>query len=81
VLTHYFGSKVAYGFFHYFSGWVVYLLAFILLLTIGWLLDRLSNLFVRRERVMKAETKKEPAAKLREKSAPPVEAIPVKGLD
>ncbi|MBV9209499.1 MAG: exosortase, partial [Acidobacteria bacterium] len=25
VLTHYFGSKVADGFFHYFSGWVVYL--------------------------------------------------------
>ncbi|HEY0544313.1 MAG TPA: exosortase/archaeosortase family protein [Pyrinomonadaceae bacterium] len=87
VLTHYFGARVADGFFHYFSGWIVYLLAFILLMTIGWLLDRLSHLFVGREGVVKPvaqekrAAKAESPAKLREKPAPPVEAIPVKGLD
>jgi exosortase len=81
VLTHYFGARVADGFFHYFSGWIVYLLAFILLLTIGWLLDRLSHLFIRREREEKRAVKAETPAGLREKAAPAVEAIPVKGLD
>jgi exosortase len=43
VLAHYYGTKVADGFFHSFSGWVVYIAAFILLLVVGWLLDRISG--------------------------------------
>jgi hypothetical protein len=31
---------VADGFFHTFSGWVVYIVAFLLLFAVGWLLDR-----------------------------------------
>jgi exosortase len=87
VLTHYFGAKVADGFFHYFSGWIVYLFAFILLLTIGWLLDRASHLWVKRQRQESTgaqetrATTLEPATKIREKSAPAVEAIPVKGIE
>lgn len=43
VLAHYYGTKVADGFFHSFSGWVVYIAAFLLLLAVGWLLDRISG--------------------------------------
>jgi exosortase len=40
VLAHYYGTEVADGFFHSFSGWVVYVVAFLLLFGFGWLLDR-----------------------------------------
>ncbi len=40
VLAHYYGTKVADGFFHSFSGWVIYIVAFMLLFGVGWLLDR-----------------------------------------
>jgi exosortase/archaeosortase family protein len=43
VLAHYYGTQVADGFFHSFSGWVVYIAAFILLLAVGWLLDRIGR--------------------------------------
>ncbi len=40
ILAHYYGTEVADGFFHSFSGWVVYILAFLMLFAVGWLLDR-----------------------------------------
>jgi exosortase len=40
VLAHYYGTKVADGFFHSFSGWVIYIVAFLLLFAVGWILDR-----------------------------------------
>jgi len=40
VLAHYYGTAVADGFFHSFSGWVIYIVAFILLFGIGMILDR-----------------------------------------
>ncbi|HYE64712.1 MAG TPA: exosortase [Pyrinomonadaceae bacterium] len=43
VLAHYYGTEVADGFFHSFSGWVVYILAFLLLFAVGWLLDRIGG--------------------------------------
>ena len=43
VLSHYYGTEVADGFFHSFSGWVVYIVAFLLLFAVGWLLDRLGR--------------------------------------
>ena len=39
VLAHYYGTEVADGFFHSFSGWVVYVLAFLLLFGFASLLD------------------------------------------
>jgi exosortase len=42
VLAHYYGTKVADGFFHSFSGWVVYIVAFLMLFGVGWILDRLK---------------------------------------
>jgi exosortase len=40
VLAHYYGTEVADGFFHSFSGWVIYVVAFLMLFGVGWLLDR-----------------------------------------
>jgi len=40
VLARYYGTRVADGFFHSFSGWVVYIVAFLMLFAMGWLLDR-----------------------------------------
>ncbi|MEK6280159.1 MAG: exosortase [Acidobacteriota bacterium] len=40
VLAHYYGTQIADGFFHSFSGWVIYVVAFLMLFTVGWLLDR-----------------------------------------
>jgi exosortase len=40
VLSHYYGTEVADGFFHTFSGWVVYVVAFLMLFAFGWLIDR-----------------------------------------
>ena len=42
VLAHYYGTKVADGFFHSFSGWVIYLVAAALLFATGWTLDRVA---------------------------------------
>lgn len=43
VLAHYYGTEVADSFFHSFSGWVVYIVAFLLLFAVGWLLDRIGH--------------------------------------
>ena len=43
VLARYYGTKVADGFFHEFSGWVVYVVAFLMLFALGWVLDRFGN--------------------------------------
>ena len=40
VLAHYYGTQVADGFFHSFSGWVIYIVAFLMLFGVGLLLDR-----------------------------------------
>ena len=40
ILSHYYGTQVADGFFHSFSGWAVYIVAFLLLFAVGWVLDR-----------------------------------------
>jgi exosortase len=42
VLARYYGTRVADGFFHSFSGWVIYVVAFMLLFGVGWLLDRVG---------------------------------------
>jgi exosortase len=43
ILARYYGTQVADGFFHEFSGWVVYVVAFLLLFAVGWLLDLLAR--------------------------------------
>jgi len=44
VLAHYYGTRVADGFFHTFSGWVIYIAAALLLFATGWALDRFALL-------------------------------------
>lgn len=44
VLARYYGTKMADGFFHSFSGWVIYILAALLLFVTGWILDRVMRL-------------------------------------
>jgi exosortase len=43
ILAHFYGLEVADGFFHSFSGWVVYVVAFLLLFAVGWILDRFGG--------------------------------------
>lgn len=40
VLSHYYGTEVADSFFHSFSGWVIYIVAFLMLFAVGWVTDR-----------------------------------------
>lgn len=47
VLSRYYGTKIADGFFHSFSGWLIYVSAFALLFLFGWGLDRLAALISR----------------------------------
>lgn len=42
ILARYYGTRVADGFFHSFSGWVIYVVAFLLLFGVGWILDRVK---------------------------------------
>lgn len=50
VLAHYYGTKVADGFFHSFSGWVIYIAAAALLFATGWLIDRAAQLANKKSR-------------------------------
>ena len=43
LLARFYGSQAADGFFHSFSGWVVYVTAFLLLFGFGWLVDRAAS--------------------------------------
>src|SRR5206468_9548459 len=54
VLAHYYGTKVADGFFHSFSGWVIYIAASALLFATGWVLDRVARFW--KASASKAET-------------------------
>ena len=40
ILSHFYGTGVADGFFHSFSGWAIYVVAFLLLFAVGWFIDR-----------------------------------------
>jgi exosortase/archaeosortase family protein len=78
ILSHYYGTQVADGFFHSFSGWAVYIVAFLLLFAVGWILDRF-----RPRRAMKTEAaieKKEISP--REKVMPsPTQTISAEGAE
>jgi exosortase A len=43
ILAHYYGDKVAQGFFHGFSGWILFVVAFICLFGVGGLLSRIGK--------------------------------------
>src|SRR5947199_2928530 len=54
VLAHYYGTRAADGFFHSFSGWVIYIVAALLLFATGWLIDRLAG-FMTKDRLVRLE--------------------------
>jgi exosortase A len=43
VLAHHYGDKVAQGFFHGFSGWILFVVAFVCLFVVGSLLSRIKR--------------------------------------
>jgi exosortase len=43
ILAHHYGDKVAQGFFHGFSGWILFVVAFICLFVVGSLLSRVGT--------------------------------------
>ncbi|HEV7844332.1 MAG TPA: exosortase/archaeosortase family protein [Pyrinomonadaceae bacterium] len=84
ILAHFYGLDVADGFFHSFSGWVVYVVAFLLLFAVGWILDRFGG----RGRgddggAPAAETVKEEKSKAVVQSAAtmPVKTVSIKGAE
>ena len=88
VLAHYYGTGVADGFFHSFSGWVVYIAAFLLLFAVGWVLDVIHKLVTKAStRNAKAEEKATEVIKpetfatvtTKPGGAAVAEVIPVKG--
>lgn len=52
VLAHYYGTRVADGFFHSFSGWVIYIVAALMVFATGWLIDRIAR-FLKGDRIYK----------------------------
>jgi exosortase len=61
VLAHYYGTRVADGFFHSFSGWVIYIVAAVLLFATGWILDRFARLKDREPDVSTIQTSRQVA--------------------
>ncbi|MCU1267675.1 MAG: hypothetical protein JWM21_3993 [Acidobacteria bacterium] len=57
VLAHYYGTGVADGFFHTFSGWVIYIAAAFLMFAVGWVLDRFQPKAEKRGRKKRAAAK------------------------
>jgi exosortase/archaeosortase family protein len=43
VLANYWGSQAAEGFYHTFSGWLIFVVAFLLLLGCGGILTKIGN--------------------------------------
>lgn len=62
ILSHYYGTRVADGFFHSFSGWAVYIVAFLLLFAVGWILDRFRPAATGTSHANEATEKREPQA-------------------
>jgi exosortase len=60
ILSHYYGTQVADGFFHTFSGWAIYIVAFLLLFAVGWVLDRFKPSTAPKKSVEVVEDKSSP---------------------
>jgi len=61
VLARYYGTEIADGFFHSFSGWVIYIVAASMLFAVGWVLDRFKPSHVETEQTPTTAPEKETA--------------------
>jgi exosortase len=64
VLAHHYGTEVADGFFHSFSGWAIYIVAFIMLFCTGMILDRFKPTPADGERVERKSSQPETAVSI-----------------
>jgi exosortase len=71
VLARYYGTEIADGFFHSFSGWVIYIVAASMLFVVAWVLDRFKPSHVDTEQTSPMTAEKE--------SADHQEPVPAKG--
>jgi hypothetical protein len=74
VLAHYYGTGVADGFFHTFSGWVIYISAALLMFAVGWILDRFepaNGKQARGERAVVKESRTEEPVPMTTRAATP----------
>jgi exosortase len=79
VLAHYYGTQVADGFFHSFSGWAIYIVAFLMLFGVGWILDRFKpSVAIPASR---EETKKADSSPRENSVTPSTSVISLKGTE
>ncbi|HKZ81733.1 MAG TPA: exosortase [Pyrinomonadaceae bacterium] len=78
VLARWYGTEVADGFFHSFSGWVIYIAAFVLLLGVGWVLDRFNP---SRGQPKATTTSREPRSSDLESGSARSQVVPAEGAD
>lgn len=86
VLAHYYGTQIADGFFHTFSGWVIYIVAFLLLFAVGWVLDRIGGRGKGdkgggQAKAAAKKAKPEPPVSATATGSAPVNVIPAKGVE
>lgn len=87
VLARYYGTEIADGFFHSFSGWAIYVISLLLLFACGWILDRAVALGIARRQIATTVVAAAPLQKraekdsLEEKDAALRGAWTVKGLE
>jgi exosortase len=78
VLAHYYGTGVADGFFHTFSGWVIYIAAALLMFAVGWVLDRFEPAASKKNRKKRGDGKEvTDGARVNRARATAVKNIPV----
>jgi exosortase len=58
ILAHYYGTGVADGFFHSFSGWVIYISAALLLFAAAWVIDRFEPASYKQPRTKRVTEKR-----------------------
>src|SRR5688572_20504433 len=81
VLAHYYGTKVADGFFHSFSGWVIYIVAFLMLFGVGWILDRLKPASERPLNTKAGKTPNQVNSSIKGTTAPATHLAQAEGAD
>jgi exosortase len=79
VLAHYYGTEIADGFFHSFSGWVIYISAAALMFLVGWILERFEPRSGKDDR--KQRSARTPSDNVIKHAGPTPKAIPVEGVE